>query len=189
MSIGDINYSVLNWWRDLHGYAADADNDSMKADSGRTAERAELRRCNTPEQVMLCKGFYRLRYMLEDFQYNIGTIATIAGICSHIRKNEPLSFPELLATPIEEGKTTPPLSESRFKKLISSRSAEEFFIQLRRAVHILNYKGNIPSIIDGVNRWYMNLIKSSINSQDTIIFKWSEIYYKKLLKIENSTSK
>lgn len=174
-------YVVLDWWKDLSGNKKDSDGVLIKVDSGRTGERAELRRCKSPEQVMLCKGFHRLRAEVNDDTVNQVALAMIAGICSHIRTNDPSNeFPVLLATP-EKEKSTPPLSESRFQKIVTSRTPNEFYTGLRRAIQIVNNKGNIPSIVKGVVLWCRHKNYPATNMQDTMQFTWSRAYYDVIL--------
>lgn len=182
MSDTEIGYVVLDWWKDLSGMKKDSEGVLKKVDAGRTGERAELRRCKSPEQAMLCKGYHRLRSKFQGDFVNQEALALIAGLCSHIRTNDPVKdFPVLLATP-EKEKTTPPLSESRFQKIVTSRTASEFYTGLRRALQIVDNKGNIPSIARGVLMWYKNRNNPAINIQETMMFQWSKTYYDEILK-------
>lgn len=189
MTDTEIGYVVLDWWKDLTGMKKDSEGVLRKVDAGRTGERAELRRCKSPEQVITNSGFHELRSKLEDSHVNMEAIAAIAGLCSHIRNNDPAhKFPELLAI-AKEGVSSPPLSENRFKKILTSRSSPEFYTGLRRAIQIIDNKGNIPSLVEGVILWYRHKKNPATNVQDTMLFKWSKAYYDVLLKKEKSSSK
>jgi len=185
MTDNDISYAVLEWWKELTGMQKDSDGNLKKTDSGRTSERAELRRCKSPEQVMAFRGYHRLRAHLNDETINPEALALIAGLCSHIRTNDPANeFPVLLAKP-KNDKTTSPLSESRFKKLITCRTASEFYTGLRRALQLLDNVGNIPSITRGILLWYRSKNNMVLNIQDSMLFQWSKDYYETALKNEN----
>jgi CRISPR system Cascade subunit CasB len=182
MTDSEIGYKVFDWWKDLTGMKTNPDGSFIKADSGRTGEKAALRRCKTPEQIMLCKGFHRLRVSFKENEIENEALAMIAGICSHVRdSNAGIEFPKLLAIP-EKEKSTPPLSEARFQKIVTSRSTSEFFTGLRRAIHIVNNKGNIPSIVKGILLWHKHKNNPATNVQETMLFQWSKAYYDVLLR-------
>jgi CRISPR system Cascade subunit CasB len=192
MTDREIGYRIFEWWKDLWGFKIDEENSQKKVDAGRSGERAELRRCAEPQQVLMCKGFHRLKLQFKetDFKFDYQeSLAAIAGLCSHIKNSESnLSFPALLATP-EKDKTSPPLSEQRFQKLVTSRTPEDFYTNLRRSIQIVKNKGNIYSITDGVFTWYKNLKNPSANVRDTLLFQWSNDYFDIILKKETKTTK
>jgi CRISPR system Cascade subunit CasB len=117
-------------------------------------------------------------------------LGVIAGLSSHVKTLETkISFPTMLATPTEKEKTSPPLSELRFQKIAKSRTPEDLYTNLRRAIHILKNKGNIPSITNGVLLWYKNRNNPAVNIQDTLLFQWSNDYFNTILKKETKSSK
>lgn len=188
----EISSKVVEWWKDLTGNKVDQDGSQKKIDAGRNGERAELRRCSEPQQVLMCKGFHRLRVSIDENLSNDMTIALgmIAGLCSHIKTMETkISFPAMLAIPTEKDKTSPPLSELRFQKIAKSRTPEDLYTNLRRAIHILKNRGNIISITNGVFLWYKNRNNPAVNIRDTLLFQWSNDYFSTILKKEAKPSK
>lgn len=188
----EISSKVVEWWKDLTGNKVDQDGSQKKVDAGRNGERAELRRCSMPQQVLICKGFHRLRLNIDENLDNEMTMAlgVVAGLCSHIKTLETkIPFPAMLATPVEKDKASPPLSELRFQKIVKSRTPEELYTHLRRAIHILKNRGNISSITDGVFLWFKNRNNPAINIKETLLFQWSNEYFNTILKIETKPSK
>jgi CRISPR type I-E-associated protein CasB/Cse2 len=189
MTDNEIGNKVFAWWKDLTGMKQDQEGEQKRVDAGRTGERAELRRCKLPLQVLTCKGYHRLRVMFEEYDIDTEALASIAGLCAHIKTNEPvIEFPTQLATP-EKEKTTPPLSELRFQKMVTSKTAAEFFTHLRRALDIVNNRGKISSIVSGVLLWYKHRNNPTANVQDTLLFQWSKAYYNVILSKETKSSK
>ena len=188
----EVSSKVVEWWKDLTGNRVDQDGSQKKVDAGRNGDRAELRRCSEPQQVLMCKGFHRLRLLIGGDLSNEKTLAlgAVAGLCSHIKTLETkISFPAMLATPTEKEKTSPPLSELRFQKIVKSRTPEDLYTNLRRAINILKNKGNITSITNGVFLWYKNRNNPAVNIQDTLLFQWSNDYFNTILKKETKPSK
>ncbi len=115
-------------------------------------ERARLRRCREPKQVLLHSTFYRLKVSLPDWpSKQILALAAVAGLIANAKfdeSNKPLpSFPQQLGSPKSDGGPIV-MSEARFYQLIKSRDWEEFYRRMRRAILMLKASANILSIAD-----------------------------------------
>jgi len=134
-------------------------------------DRARLRRAEKPEDILLTDAFFHfLQQMPESWgeKKPMLTSAAVAGLLSHVKenrqtlskgyqpkdKNKPknmASFAEQLATPVEGKK--PPMSELRFQQLQKSRSTDDFYRSVLRAIRLLNGKVNILSLANDVIHW------------------------------------
>lgn len=171
----DAQQNLLKWWKE------------MREDKG---ECARLRRCETPMEVALCKSVFRLRNLLPFLNNQPETLATVAGILSHVAEIEEntasVSFAKQLARPKETG-GKPLLSEHRFQKLMKSRDREEFYQSLRRVLQVMrNQKINVLSLADGIIRWGCEHGKTAeLSAGKGLNFFWSDEFYSEYIKHEN----
>ncbi|OEU64032.1 MAG: type I-E CRISPR-associated protein Cse2/CasB [Desulfobacterales bacterium PC51MH44] len=135
-------------------------------------DRARLRRAERPEDVLLTDAFfYFLQQMPEGWQEKnpILTSATVAGLLSHVKKDRQTlsrgyqpkdknkqrnmaSFAEQLATPVKSKK--PAMSELRFQQLQKSRTTDDFYRRILRAIRLLDGKVNILSLANDIIHWH-----------------------------------
>lgn len=144
--------------------------------------RAQLRRCRLPEDAALHPETHRLKSMLPNW-VPLEAAATIAGISAYIERNSPMQFAESLATPKEKNARAP-LSESRFRQLLSCRDWDELYRSLRRAVSILGGNVNLISFADTVLLWndeFRGILKKSGKG---LKFELSRDYYETAMKYE-----
>jgi CRISPR system Cascade subunit CasB len=137
-------------------------------------ERARLRRAERAEDVLLTDAFHHfLKKMTEKWrdENHIFSAAAVAGLLSHVRENcqkasrqqyqpekvkrseKKASFAEQLATPADGNKKAP-MSESRFYQLQKSRTTDEFYRNIRRAIQLLNGRVNLFSLADDIIHWH-----------------------------------
>ncbi|MCB2180765.1 MAG: type I-E CRISPR-associated protein Cse2/CasB [Desulfobulbaceae bacterium] len=137
--------------------------------------RARLRRAERAEDVLLTDAFFHfLQKMPESWRDSkpIFSSAAIAGLLAHVKEDRQVtsiayrfsikngnkakrnaSFAELLARPpVKEKK--PPMSEIRFQQLQKSRSTDEFYRNVRRAIQLLDGKVNILSLANDIVHWH-----------------------------------
>lgn len=129
---------LMTWWASL---------DENRSD------RARLRRAEAPDDVLLTSAFHRfLGYMPERWsdQNHLYVSAMVAGLLSHIKVAT--TKPSFAAALAQGDK--PVMSELRFRQLIKSRSPEELFRRLIRAIRMLDGKVNPMSLTQGVLHWY-----------------------------------
>lgn len=161
----DQRARLKEWWLWLH------------SDHAR-GERAKLRRCQTPQEVLTQKGFLKLGKMLPDWQkYHLFGLATVAGILSHVKTERPLRFPEQLGK-AKEGTDKPVFSELRFQKLLAASDAEEFYKSLHRAVKQAGEKANPVLLADGILHWYLEQsTPEKFHGQKSWKYSWANDYY------------
>ncbi len=148
-------------------------------------ERAKLRRCETPEDVLLQSGFHQLCKKLPKWEESdLIALAAVAGLLSHLAYVPEVSdvdFSRQLGRP-KDGGDRAAMSELRFQQLMASEGIDEFYSRLRRAIQLLKRNGNIISIADGVFHWSREQ-RSIYKPQPSQRFKyaWSKAYFSSIL--------
>jgi len=163
----ELQIKFVEWWK------------SLKEDPG---ARARLRRCASPEEAALLSETYQVMRIIPWCSGECA--ATIAGIVSHIEEgeNEKISLAVKLAKPKKKNDRVP-FSESRFRHLLSCKTWNEFYTDLRRAVQILGRTVNPLSVIDVIIAWDNELKrKQSEAIRKSIKFELSRQYYTQLME-------
>ncbi|MES9930991.1 MAG: type I-E CRISPR-associated protein Cse2/CasB [Candidatus Thiodiazotropha sp. 6PDIVS] len=122
-------------------------------------ERAELRRCKQPEEVVMIASFHQLCMRLKPFMKSEGKgwemrIAAIAGLLAHVQASHHQTLAKQMA---ELRGGSPAVSELRFRRLLQ-RDRRELFGALIRMLGLLN-KGldkrvaNIHDMAKSVYYW------------------------------------
>lgn len=159
-------------------------------------DRARLRRAESPEDILLTDAFFHfLEQMSESWRENkpMLTSAAVAGLLSHVKedrqvlskgyqpkdKNKPrniASFAEQLATPTRGEK--PPMSELRFQQLQKSRTTDDFYRRVLRAVRLLDGKVNIPSLANDIIHWHREF-DNQVDRKPTnrLAVRWATDYF------------
>ncbi len=116
--------------------------------------RARLRRVERPDDALLTGAFFNfLSYMparWAETEHLYASAMVACALAQVKRKQEGKSF----AAQLGGGEELAVMSELRFRQLIKSRTPEEFFRRLLRAIHMLDGAVNILSLTDGILRWY-----------------------------------
>jgi CRISPR system Cascade subunit CasB len=167
--------------------------------SNNRGERARLRRAERAEDVLLTSAFFSFQQMMPDTwkQNNpIFSSAAVAGLLSHVKIDKQVksrcyqqknktkrmaSFAEQLATPVEGKK--PPMSELRFQQMQKSRSTNDFYRRIIRAIHLLNGNVNIVSIANDIILWHREFnTQLSRNPAKRLAVRWATDYFTALHK-------
>jgi len=144
-------------------------------------DRARLRRAETPNDVLLSEPFFNFLRQMPDswaLQKNIPIAAMIAAILAHVKDNDgKKSFAAQLAS-TKPGTDRSRMSELRFQQLQKSRTPDEFFRRLIRAVKLADGQVNILSLADSIRRW-MNEYRygTSLKPFDRLAVRWANDYY------------
>jgi CRISPR system Cascade subunit CasB len=144
-------------------------------------DRARMRRAETPDDVVLSEPFFNfLRQMPEVWalQQNLPIAAMIAAVLAHVKDNDgKKSFAAQLAS-TKPGTDRSRMSELRFQQLQKSRTPDEFFRRLIRAVKLADGQVNILSLADSIRRW-MNEYRygTSLKPFDRLAVRWANDYY------------
>ncbi len=157
-------------------------------------DRARLRRAERPEDILLTNAFFNfLQRMPEGWRERIPmlTSAAVAGVLSHVKENrqalgyqpkdknkqrKTASFAEQLATPAKSKKPT--MSELRFQQLQKSRTTDDFYRRILRAIRLLDGRVNIPSLANDIIHWnqeFNNQIERE--PTDRLAVRWATDYF------------
>jgi len=159
---------LFGWWKSL------GDN---------RGERAELRRCETPEQVLPAKAFHRLCRILPQWEeQDLLALAVVAGVLAHVENAGGGSFARQLGTPTE-GSDKPLFSELRFQQLLAAHDHGEFFQRLRRAVKQAGGTADIHFLADGILHWARDRADATAaRPSQRFRYTWASDYFQPTLK-------
>jgi CRISPR system Cascade subunit CasB len=164
-------------------------------------DRARLRRAEGPEDILLTDAFFHfLQQMPEGWGEKMPmlTSAAVAGLLAHVKEdrqslskgfqpkdeNKPkrmASFAEQLATPAKSKKS--PMSELRFQQLQKSRTAEDFYRRVLRAIRLLDGKVNIPSLANDIIHWHQEFANQIDRKPfNRLAVRWATDYFTALQK-------
>jgi len=152
-------------------------------------DRARLRRAESPEDILLTDAFFHfLEKMPESGPWRNMMLASasVAGALSHVKVHkENSTFAKQLATPME-GKSKAPMSELRFQQLQKSRTIDDFFRRILRAIRLLDGNANILSLANDIMHWHREF-ESSIdrNPNKRLAVRWATDYFTALANIKS----
>lgn len=153
-------------------------------------DRARLRRGENPEDILLTEAFFHfLEKMPVGFPHKLPdeqrlfVSAAIAGLLAHVKQdNEKFNFAKQLATP-SEGKTKAPMSELRFQQLQKSRTTDDFYRRILRAIRLLDGNVNIPSLANDIIHWHREFEKQlDRHPAKRLAVRWASDYFTALPK-------
>ncbi|MCU7816054.1 MAG: type I-E CRISPR-associated protein Cse2/CasB [Candidatus Thiodiazotropha sp. (ex Rostrolucina anterorostrata)] len=150
---------LANWW------------EGLKQDAG---GRARLRRCKSPEEVMLEPAFHRLLNRMRPFltsdepfapETSYMRLAAVAGLLSHVTANDGRALAERMAEPRGN---RPLLSALRFRRLLKSQF-DDLYPALIRVIRQLDKQASLFDLATSVFYW-----------GDTIRKRWALAYFPKV---------
>jgi len=182
---------LLVWWARLHGQPS-----LIKQLVGEgspplfpPAQRAELRRCHTVDDVLLTEGFRNLWFSLdEETQKNEANMLAwgmIAGALADVRQHDASkSFAAALGSQKEKtGK--PYASELRFAKLQKSDGVDSFLRRCRRSIALLGGTAHVTSLADGILHWSReHQGDSSSPANQRLAVRWATDYFTALAEYQ-----
>jgi CRISPR system Cascade subunit CasB len=147
------------------------------------ADRASLRRADNPDDILLTPAFAHFlqkmppRWAASEPAFPITDAAMVAAVISRVKAPAENSFAKALALP-KEGGSKAVMSELRFQQLQKSRTPEDFFRRVCRAVALLNGKANIVDLADSILHW-LHEFRTAPSSKplQRLAVKWATEYY------------
>lgn len=183
---GEIQQELRQWHTDLHAARGHG-------------QRAMLRRCTVPREILLLSSFYGFRSQLSSYLSDITlkddvnrslAMATIVGLFSHIKNdNASHSFASQLYG-VSHEKSPPLVSELRFSQLQKSRDWDEFYRRLRRIIPLLGNQVNLISLADNILHWGYDLENDNdvVHSKpaNRLLVCWAKDYFKAKAEAEGN---
>lgn len=164
------------WWSEMTPDSA--------GNIARKGDRAELRRCESPSEVMLQPSYYRVWFAATKAgaaqhttnESQEAAMAFIAGILSHVTENSPKSFGEAMAQPKDPDNKDPKNQRSlvsglRFRKLLEIQDADQLYVVIIRMIRMLGRTAPIAALANDLMRW------NNDRSRDDVRRKWAREYY------------
>jgi len=150
--IGSAPCNILHaWWRSL---------------AEQKGDRAELRRCHVPVQVVFVPSYHTLLgKMGQECNLDKERLAMIAGVAAHVRSDNPSS--RMAAQLSEMNNGAPRLSPLRFRRILSIKENEELYEAMIRLVQYLKGTVNLCDMAQSIYWWNDNTKK-----------RWAYEYYK-----------
>lgn len=148
-------------------------------------DRAQLRRASAPDDVLLTPAFaHFLKLMPSEWvaekKMPLSDAALVAAAVARIKQHDAAnkSFARALATPAREGGGKAALSELRFQQLQKSRTPEEFYRHLRRAIDLLGGTVNVGSLAEDIVLWLKeSRYGPASRPHDRLAVRWASDYY------------
>ena len=122
---------LVDWWQNLEY---------------NQGTRAELRRCDSPDEVMFHPAFLRLCQRLNPEPREQAGLARVVGLLAHVRHktNQSLAY-QMAGNP-------PTVSELRFRRLLQ-RDRRDLYGAMIRILRMLDYTANLHDLIASVYYW------------------------------------
>jgi CRISPR system Cascade subunit CasB len=161
--------AVLKWWKKLEEQRGD---------------RAELRRGDTLDAVLLTEGFRKLWQTLgQTGQYRESDMlawACVAAALADVREQpatKNATFAQCLGDQ-KENTGKPCMSELRFAQLQKSRSGDDFLMRLRRALALINKTAPVLSLADNILHWFQEQRNNrGARPMDRLAVRWATEYF------------
>lgn len=168
-------------------------------------DRARLRRAEGPEDILLTDAFFHFLEKMPDtdrWRKDMLVSASVAGALSLVKTNrqsisriykskdsdspaKTASFAEQLATPLD-GKSKAPMSELRFQQLQKSKTIDDFYRRILRAIRLLDGNVNIFSLANDIIHWHREYEHSiDRNPNKRLAVRWATDYFTALANIKS----
>lgn len=142
----------------------------------RKGDRAELRRCKSPSDVMLLPAYHRLWWKATEANVARHTkdssqeaaMAFVAGILAHVSENSTASLGTTMA--VKDGDNSV-VSGLRFRKLLEIHDTEQLYVTMIRIVRMLGRTAPLGAMADDLMRW------NNEKYRDDVRKKWARDYY------------
>jgi len=169
----DYHNNLKQWHESLYSHKGD---------------RAALKRCTKPDDVILSAGFRSIYQKLFGFKQatdnQLIALACVAGVLAHVKEHDEKAptFASQMAM-AKPGTDKPRVSEMRLNQLLRSYSWDEFYRGLIRMVRMLDDKLDVISLAEAVFHWGKEF-NGEFAKQPTkrLQVKWATEYYKVLFK-------
>ncbi len=176
-----IEGRLLRWWESMFlSLSALQEKDIIPAP---TLYKAELKRCQDIDAVVLTEGFRALWFSLpEDMtakhkQENMVLWAMIAMTLVYVKTDTTANLATAAGTKTDNDK--PIVSPHRFAQLQSARTPEELVTRLRRILQQLKGQVSVLSLARDIEQWLKEHHQpKSRRANKRLIVQWAMDYHK-----------
>ena len=148
--------------------------------------RASLRHSKTILEIITSTGFQdlvkRKGGVVGTEDWELTALAIVAGLLSRVKKHKPnVIFAQQLGSKGSNGKAV--MSELRFKRLLSVKTPEEFYREMRRSLTFIDGETDVVALADDVYRWchetqsYLRFGYQNSNPTECVRIRWALQYY------------
>lgn len=159
---------IRRWWNSL---------DDNRGD------RAQLRRAQSPDDILLTPAFAHFLQLLPKEWVEVAMLSDLAMVAAVLARvktdvlDERATLAKNLATP-KEGGGKAVMSELRFQQLQKSRTPQDFFTRLCRAVQLLGGRANVVLLTQDILHWLAEYrYGPSSKPEQRLAVRWASDYY------------
>lgn len=145
-------------------------------------DRAQLRRAQSPDDILLTPAFAHFLQILpkawiDDMRlFDLAMVAAILARVKNDVSDENVTLAKSLSVPKDAKK--PVMSELRFQQLQKSRTPQEFFIRLCRAIQLLGGTANVVLLTEDILHWLAeHRYGPSSKPEQRLAVRWASDYY------------
>ncbi|MGO4999137.1 type I-E CRISPR-associated protein Cse2/CasB [Oceanisphaera sp. W20_SRM_FM3] len=171
---------LMRWWQAM--MLSEQELAKLNIRPAPTVFRAELKRAQTPEAVLMTQGFRALWLSLPEQarqrRESMLAWAALAGILSHVKQQDnSRNFAAGLGQ-VDEKTGKPKVSELRFQQLQGARTPDDFYRRLHRLIKQVNGQSRVSSLAKGVLDWFAEHNgRTPLRADKKIAVRWAMDYY------------
>lgn len=189
--------TVRDWWYALQPRGEDEPEPRSEFSMFSRRDRAELRRCADPDQVLLLGAFVRLARALQrleagkqrpHFTEDGSAYALVAGLLAHVETdlNDGSSFGARLGETVESDR--PQMSAMRFARLQTASAEADFFQLARRAIQLVGKKADVVMLADELLAWVWEFRGHQPDKpKDRLRVRWATEYFTAANHLESNS--
>lgn len=177
----EVESVVLRWWQSM--FLTPSELKEKGNFPAPTAHRAQLKRCESIDAVMLTEGFRALWFALPEKltavakSSDIECWATIAAALVHVKNNSKNKLATAAGSKAEGDKSV--VSELRFAQLQNAKTPDDFLRRLRRILQQVKGDISVVSLAKDIEQWFSehNTLRPR-KADKRIAVQWAMDYYR-----------
>lgn len=173
--------TVLRWWQSM--FLTPNELKEKGNFSAPTAHRAQLKRCESIDAVMLTEGFRALWFALPEElttaakSSDIECWATIAAALVYVKNNSKDKLATAAGSKAEGDKSV--VSELRFAQLQDAKTPDDFLRRLRRILQQIKGEISVVYLATDIEQWFSEHYTFKPRKADKrISVQWAMDYYR-----------
>lgn len=174
---GDVQTMLHGWWR---GLTENREGENAGKGPNRRGEWAELRRCRSPDEVLLTEAYHRIRNKIletglrvyDEEQFDV-RFASVVGLMANVKKTKPVGKHDSLGVQMarrRENSDDARLSGLRFRRLLQIDGRDDLYGALRRVIRLLDGVVDVNQLAKDVYYWRPE-------TSNKVRKRWARDYY------------